>query len=194
MRTLYEKYLEVSSRIHDLFDTISCWWVQYDPSNCSAWIKFAELESTLGDLARARAIFELAASQPALDMPELLWKSYIDLEVEEGERERVRALYERLLERSGHVKVWISYALFESATIGINDDDSDAAPDIPPENQGNPQRTREVFERGYKDLRGKEWTDVSPIPNLWAVLLIIILIAACGIARSLESLRVGARH
>lgn len=135
---------------------------QFDPSNCSAWIKFAELESTLGDLVRARAIFELATFQPALDMPELLWKSYIDLEVEEGERERVRALYERLLERSGHVKVWISYALFESATIGVNEDDGDTpGDDIPPENQGNPQRAREIFERGYKDLRGKDWTDVS---------------------------------
>lgn len=137
--------------------------LQYDPSNCSAWIKFAELESTLGDLARARAIFELAASQPALDMPELLWKAYIDLEVEEGERQRSRALYERLLERSGHVKVWISYALFEGAKIGSSsgDDDEDAAEeDIPEENDANPQKAREIFERGYKDLRGKEWTDV----------------------------------
>jgi crooked neck len=97
-------------------------------------------------------------------MPELLWKSYIDLEVEEGERKRARALYERLLERSGHVKVWISYALFESARIGVNEEDSDApGDDVPPENQGNPQRAREVFERGYKDLRGKDWTDVSLI-------------------------------
>lgn len=97
-------------------------------------------------------------------MPELLWKSYIDLEVEEGERERARALYERLLARSGHVKVWISYALFESSRIGVNEDHGiDASEDdIPPENQSNPQRTREVFERGYKDLRGKDWTDVSP--------------------------------
>ena len=29
-------------------------------------------------------MFELAVSQPVLDMPELLWKHYIDLEIGEG--------------------------------------------------------------------------------------------------------------
>ncbi|ESQ53915.1 hypothetical protein EUTSA_v10027428mg, partial [Eutrema salsugineum] len=42
---------------------------------------------------RARAIFELAISQPALDIPELLWKMYIDFEISERELERTRALY-----------------------------------------------------------------------------------------------------
>ncbi len=55
-RTLYEKYLE------------------WSPANCHAWIKFAELESTLGEAQRARAIYELAIMQPVLDMPEALWK------------------------------------------------------------------------------------------------------------------------
>ncbi|XP_073116505.1 uncharacterized protein [Elaeis guineensis] len=55
-RTLYEKYLE---------------WV---PANCYAWSKYAELERSLSETERARAIFELAIAQPALDMPELLWK------------------------------------------------------------------------------------------------------------------------
>ncbi len=31
---------------------------------------------------RSRAIFELAVAQPVLDFPELLWKSYIDFEIE----------------------------------------------------------------------------------------------------------------
>lgn len=43
-----------------------------------------------------------------------LWKAYIDFELEEGEEERTRALYERLLERTQHVKVWISFAQFEA--------------------------------------------------------------------------------
>lgn len=60
-RTLYTKFLE------------------YDPANCSAWIKFAELEKLLGEQERCRAIFELAISQPSLDMPELLWKAYIGM-------------------------------------------------------------------------------------------------------------------
>lgn len=59
----------------------------------------------LGDVERARAIYELAVGQPRLDMPELLWKAYIDFESGLGEFERARLLYERLLERTLHVKV-----------------------------------------------------------------------------------------
>ena len=46
-------------------------------------------------------------------MPEVLWRAYIDFEVSEAEFGRARSLYERLLHRSSHVKVWVSYALFE---------------------------------------------------------------------------------
>lgn len=52
-RKLYEKFLE------------------FGPENCTSWIKFAELETILGDIDRARAIYELAISQPRLDMPEV---------------------------------------------------------------------------------------------------------------------------
>ena len=69
-------------------------------------------------LQRCRAIYELAVSQSALDMPEMLWKNYIDFEIDEGEGEKARALYERLLEKTGHVKVWISYAQFEGTEVG----------------------------------------------------------------------------
>merc|ERR1719291_1008579 len=48
-------------------------------------MKFAELETLLGDAERARAIYELAINQPRLDMPE----------------------------RTSHVKVWLSLAQFE---------------------------------------------------------------------------------
>ncbi|KAJ8684931.1 hypothetical protein QAD02_020724, partial [Eretmocerus hayati] len=46
-------------------------------------------------------------------MPEVIWKSYIDYEISQGEPDRVRQLYERLLERTQHVKVWTAYAKFE---------------------------------------------------------------------------------
>ena len=63
VRTLYQKFLE---------------WA---PANCAAWCKFADLERSLGELDRARSIFELAIAQPVLDMPEVLWKvrSSLDL-------------------------------------------------------------------------------------------------------------------
>ncbi|KAH9848003.1 TPR-like protein [Lenzites betulinus] len=143
VRTLYEKYLE------------------WDPTNSAAWIKYAELETQLEDFARVRAIFELGVSQSALSMPELLWKAYIDFETEEGERERARALYERLVQASGHVKVWISYATFEAEPIPVpraqreeaEDEDEDEA-EVPMV-EGDPVRARQIFDRAYKDLKSK---------------------------------------
>lgn len=88
-------------------------YLQWAPDNCTAWIAFAGLEASLGELERARAIFELAIGQATLDMPETLWKAYIDFEIEQGEHERTRVLYRNLLDRTTHVKVWISFARFE---------------------------------------------------------------------------------
>lgn len=95
-RKLYEKFLE------------------YDPANSSVWCRFAELESMLTDMPRARGIYEIAVGQDRLDMPEMLWKAYIDFEKENEENEKVRELYERLLEKTHHIKVWLSYATFEA--------------------------------------------------------------------------------
>ncbi|KAF8346034.1 pre-mRNA-splicing factor CLF1 [Amanita rubescens] len=143
-RTLYEKYIE------------------FDPANSPAWIKYAELESQLQDFARTRAIFELGTSQSPLSMPELLWKAYVDFEVEEGEREAARKLYERLVSVSGHVKVWISYALFEAEPMPVpraeREEDEDEDEDEESEVKmvpGDPIRARQVFEKGYKDLKSK---------------------------------------
>uniref|UniRef100_A0AAY4CEJ5 Crooked neck-like protein 1 n=1 Tax=Denticeps clupeoides TaxID=299321 RepID=A0AAY4CEJ5_9TELE len=121
-RKLYEKYLEFS------------------PENCTTWIKFAELETILGDVDRARAIFELAIGQPRLDMPEVLWKAYIDFEIEQEEYDNTRELYKRLLQRTQHVKVWISYAQFE-----LSIDSSDRL-----------QRCRQIYEEANKGLRSCE--------------------------------------
>ncbi|KJA13675.1 hypothetical protein HYPSUDRAFT_151330 [Hypholoma sublateritium FD-334 SS-4] len=141
-RTLYEKYLE------------------YDASNSTAWIKYAELEAQLQDFARTRAIFELAVGQSPLSMPELLWKAYIDFEVEEGERETARALYERLITLSGHVKVWIAYAMFEAEPIPLPRAEREEEEEEEEEEErkmvpGDPPLARQVFERGYKDLKSK---------------------------------------
>jgi crooked neck len=92
-------------------------------------------------------------------MPELLWKSYVDFEIGEGERQKARAIYERLIEVSGHVKVWIAYALFEAEPIPVprderpeEDDDEEAET---PMVEGDPELARAIFNRGYKDLKGK---------------------------------------
>lgn len=123
---IYRGYIELEIQLRE-FDRCRILYekfLEFNPENCITWMKFAELETLLGDIERARAIFELAINQPRLDMPELLWKSFIDFEVSQGEIELARQLYERLLERTGHVKVWISYAKFEltseTAEDGMN--------------------------------------------------------------------------
>ncbi|KAG2468092.1 CRNL1 protein, partial [Polypterus senegalus] len=121
-RKLYEKYLE------------------FAPENCTTWIKFAELETILGDIDRARAIYELAINQPRLDMPEVLWKSYIDFEIEQEEYEKTRELYRRLLQRTQHVKVWISYAQFELSV----------------ESGERLMKCRQIYEEANKALRNCE--------------------------------------
>ena len=124
-RKLYEKFLE------------------FNVANSSAWIKYAELETILGDSERARAIFELAVNQSLMDMPELLWKSYIDFETEQEEYENCRRLFERLLERTHHVKVWLSYGKFEVAT-GTEEGVKNA---------------REVYRRANKSLKTTTHTE-----------------------------------
>ena len=68
---------------------------------------------------------------------QLLWKSFIDFESELGEYDRARELYERLLQRTQHVKVWISYAQFESS---LNID-------------GAEEQARHVYDTADKELR-----------------------------------------
>lgn len=108
--------LEIQLREFDRCRILYQKFLEFGPENCITWMKFAELETLLGDTDRARAIYELAINQPRLDMPELLWKAYIDFEVGQDEIDRARQLYERLLERTSHVKVWMSYAKFELST------------------------------------------------------------------------------
>jgi crooked neck len=72
----------------------------------------------------------------ALSM-QLLWKAYIDFEISENQVAFVRALYERLLERTSHVKVWISFAQFEAGTP--NEEEGEGSGIV---------NARELFERG----------------------------------------------
>ncbi|KAJ8309533.1 hypothetical protein KUTeg_014407 [Tegillarca granosa] len=121
-RILYEKFLE------------------FEPENCTVWMKYAELETILGDIDRARSIYRLAINQPQLDMPEVLWKAYIDFEIEQEEWDNTRALYRQLLQRTQHVKVWISFAQFEK-TSGSD---------------RSVENTRAVYKEANKALRSTE--------------------------------------
>ena len=80
----------------------------------------------------------MGVSQKTLDSPEMLWKGYIDFEIEEGEGEKARKLFERLLNLTGHVKVWISFAQFEGSEIGKG-----------------VESARSIFERAYNQLKSE---------------------------------------
>nr|XP_042906923.1 crooked neck-like protein 1 isoform X1 [Parasteatoda tepidariorum] len=130
--------LEIQLREFDRCRILYQKFLEFEPENCTTWMKFAELETILGDYERARAIFEIAINQPRLDMPEVIWKAYIDFEIEQEQFQLARQLYERLLERTQHVKVWISFARFE---LGCNEGDMALS------------QCRNVYERANKNLR-----------------------------------------
>ncbi|CAO2825101.1 unnamed protein product [Amaranthus hypochondriacus] len=145
---IFKKYIEIELQLGNIDRCRKLYekYVEWSPENCYAWTKYAELERSLCETERARAIYELAIAQPALDMPELLWKAYIEFEIAEGEFENTRALHERLLDRTKHLNVWISYAKFE-ATAEYNGD-SDIS-----EKKLCAQRTRRVFEKALSHFR-----------------------------------------
>lgn len=45
-------------------------------------------------------------------MPELLWKAFIDFEIEQQEYDRARRLYSKLLKKTQHVKVKLNERKF----------------------------------------------------------------------------------
>lgn len=154
---LYKGYIEMELKLFEfercrlLYEKMIGWI----PTNSQGWIKFAELERGLSDLDRARAIFELAVEQDQLDMPELVWKSYIDFEEEEEEYDRARALYERLLKKTGHVKVWISYAHFEINVPDDEEPDDEVVDDSRPVSEEAKARARAIFERAHQTMKDK---------------------------------------
>ncbi|PWA45011.1 crooked neck-like protein 1 [Artemisia annua] len=144
-RDIFKKYIEMELRLGNIDRCRKLYekYLEWSPENCYVWCKYAELERSLSETERARAIFELAIAQAALDMPELLWKEYIDFETAEGEFERTRRLYERLLDRTKHLKVWISYALFEASAFEEVQQQGDV---LQEQRQLCVQRVRRVFE------------------------------------------------
>eukprot|EP00743_Colponemidia_sp_Colp-15_P004301 GILK01004640.1.p1 GENE.GILK01004640.1~~GILK01004640.1.p1 ORF type:complete len:679 (+),score=156.35 GILK01004640.1:58-2037(+) len=120
--SLFESYIQLESDLGYIDNARKLYekWLEHAPENCKAWTQYATLERQVGELERARALFELSINQPTLDMPELVWKAYIDMEIEDEQYDRARALYERLLERTKHVKVWISAAQFEASVEAVD--------------------------------------------------------------------------
>jgi len=147
-RSLYTQYLKVL------------------PHNSKAWTEYATLEQNVGETDRCRALLELAIQQEALDMPESVWKHYIDFEIAEQEHDKARNLYERLLEQTGHVKVWISYAQFEATTPDMEDEDKENGLA-----KTGLERGRGIMEKAYDQLKQEELTEERVLLlDAWRVL------------------------
>lgn len=157
---LFRGYISLEMRTYsfDRCRTLYSKWLEFNPTNCQTYIKFAELEIGLDDIVRARAIYEIGIDQPDLDMPELLWKSYIEFEESEGEYDRARALYERLLEKTDHVKVWTSWAQME---LGVPDEDTngttaDNDDEDRPVSEAAKSRARVIFTRAHDRMKERD--------------------------------------
>lgn len=77
---LFKSYIEMELQLGNIerCRTLYAKYIEWSPANAGAWGRFADLERSLGEAERARAVYELAIAQPVLDMPEVLWKAFID--------------------------------------------------------------------------------------------------------------------
>jgi crooked neck len=134
------------------------------------------LESILQDLERARAIYELAIEQPLLDMPEIVWKSYIDFEIEQQDFAKVRGLYKRLLEKTQHVKVWLSFAQFEINLVNQQEQQQSGGEGDKTDNENNNNNNNNNEEKRYENVRGvykKAFDELKNAPNKESRVLIL---------------------
>lgn len=113
---LSRRYIEIELQLGNVgrCRILSQKFIEHAPSSSHVWRSYAALEKKLGEPDRARSVYDLAVSQPALDAPELVWTDYIQFEIDAGELDRARQLYERLLGKTQHLNVWVSYAEFEA--------------------------------------------------------------------------------
>jgi len=118
---LFKEYIALEARLHEVGRVRQLYqkFLLFAPHDVGVWCDFAKLEAELDEPDRARAIFAAGVEQPVLDRPEVLWQACIDFEVEQGDVERARTLYSRLLERTSHVRAFLDFARFE-ATHGAS--------------------------------------------------------------------------
>ncbi|KAF9613030.1 hypothetical protein IFM89_005464, partial [Coptis chinensis] len=113
------------------------------------WLLAAQFEIRQKNIDGARKLLGNAIGRAPKD------KAYIDFEISEGEYERTRQLYQRLLDRTKHLKVWISFAKFE-ATAGLEGSDVAEENDqalLLEQRKQCLQRARSVFENAVNHLR-----------------------------------------
>eukprot|EP00747_Dinoflagellata_sp_TGD_P157454 gnl/TRDRNA2_/TRDRNA2_177741_c2_seq3.p1 gnl/TRDRNA2_/TRDRNA2_177741_c2~~gnl/TRDRNA2_/TRDRNA2_177741_c2_seq3.p1 ORF type:complete len:341 (-),score=-7.02 gnl/TRDRNA2_/TRDRNA2_177741_c2_seq3:125-1147(-) len=151
-RKIFHRYVEIEFFLGniDRCRMILEKFITSEPESVEAWVKYAELEATVQEDERAKTIYEIALSQPTLDVPELLWKSYIEYECKRMKRANVRKLYERILKKTQHIKVWLSYADFEARPLTIRVKNDQIEREERPEFRE--PKAREIYHRAYLNL------------------------------------------
>ncbi|KAK9186801.1 hypothetical protein WN944_018190 [Citrus x changshan-huyou] len=155
---VFVKYIEMEMRMGNLDRRRKLYnrYLEWAPGSSFAWKKYGEFEEHVCQTERARAVFEVGIGQKVLDVPEDLFKAYIEFETSEGEYERVRALYERLLERTQHLRVWIRYAQFEASLVSKEEEEGGGGKeedeDCIQQKKLCVARARRVFERALEYL------------------------------------------
>lgn len=90
-------------------------YIEFQPYNHTIWLSFISFELNLFEYERCRQLYELSLKQSKLTQSESVWKSYIQFETDLKLYDNVRSLYNRLLKQTSHIKVYLSYAAFETS-------------------------------------------------------------------------------
>lgn len=155
--SLYRNYIKMELLLTELDRARKLYrvWIERNPMVSDPYIEFAWMEVELGEVERAREIFEIALSMPEMDVPESIWKAYIDMEIRCDEQNKAKKLYERLLKVSSHLNVWLSY-------VKLFADNGLAARDV---FQRAHRRLRESILDAGKNATGR--TDVAELLDAW---------------------------
>ncbi|KAI5675372.1 hypothetical protein M9H77_06322 [Catharanthus roseus] len=175
-REIFQIYIEMEFKLGHVIrcQTLFMRYVQWskDDDFCS-WIEYTNFEKSQLNPNRARFIYDIAISQPALYKCRQLWDSYIDFEVSEGEFDKARELFEILLKRTKNVNVWIKYARFEAFMVKdvFHEKDVVKLDEKLKQNEEeivdvetSIQRVRDIFRKGFDYFRSCE----KPHVEEWA--------------------------
>lgn len=112
---LFEAYAEIELKLGNLerCRKIHAKFIETWPFKPDSWISFVNLELMLEERQRVRALCEAAIAMEHMEMPETIWTRYIEIEKEWQQHPYVRNLYERLLLKTLHIKVFKGYCEFE---------------------------------------------------------------------------------
>ncbi len=134
--SLYRKYIKIELNLTEVDRARILYrkWIERNTTVSDPYIEYASMEEALGEVERAREILEIGVSMSEMDVPETIWKAYIDMEIRGNDEQKAVDLYERLLRKSNNVNVWLSYAELVSS-VGV--------------------LARDVYKRGHRYLKEK---------------------------------------